>query len=115
VRRGNPGVDDSTHCQRTLRDATAVIAKQHRAIAALNQKVSHLQALVDQSPHIAKAVARDPDVLMKTVDLLLAESDATRKEAATRPPRAAKEQVGTADKGRIFTRHSGNVLPALSG
>jgi glutamine synthetase adenylyltransferase len=99
-----------------MRDATAVIEKQHRAIAALNQKVSHLQALVDQSPHIAKAIARDPALLMKTVDLLLAESDTARKDAAAHPVRdAPTEPVKAANAGRLFTRHGGNVLPALRG
>ena len=49
-----------------LRDATAVIEKQHRAIAALTEKVARLETLLDQSLHIAKAIARDPDLPMKT-------------------------------------------------
>lgn len=69
-----------------------------------------MQALLERSPHIAKAIARDPALLMKTVDLLLAESDAAPKEAAQRPVRTAKGQVGAADEGRIFTAHGGNVL-----
>jgi hypothetical protein len=72
------------------------------------------EALLERSPHIAKAIARDPDLLMKTVDLLLAESDATRKEAAARTVRhAAREHVETSDGRRISRRHGGNVLPAV--
>jgi hypothetical protein len=55
-------------------------------------------------------------LLIKTVDLLLAESDTTRKEAAAHPVRDDKtERVKAATAGRLFTRHGGNVLPALSG
>ena len=97
-------------------DATAVIQKQRRTIAALIKRVTHLETLLDRPPHIAKAVARDPDLLMKTVDLLLAESDTARKEAAAHPVRDdTTEQVKAATAGRLFTRHGGNVLPALRG
>jgi hypothetical protein len=49
---------------------------------------------------------------MKTVDLPLAESDATLKEAAAHSVRgAAKQQIEAAPGNRIFTRHGGNVLP----
>jgi hypothetical protein len=42
--------------------------------------------------------------------------DAAPKDAATHPVRhAAAEQVTAAGAGRIFTRHGGNVLPALRG
>ena len=34
---------------------------------------------------VAKAIARDPDLLMKTVDLLLANSDAAPKDASAHP------------------------------
>jgi hypothetical protein len=64
---------------------------------------------------VAKAVARDPELLVKTVDALLADNDATPKEAAVRPVRDAKKHVGAADGGRVFLKHSGNVLPALRG
>jgi hypothetical protein len=95
-----------------LRDATAVIEKQHRAIAALTEKVARLETLLDQSLHIAKAIARDPDLLMKTVDLLLAESVTARKEAAAHPVRDdTTERVKAATAGRLFTQHGGNVLP----
>jgi hypothetical protein len=86
-----------------MRDATAVTEKQHRAIAALNQKVSHLQALVDQSPHTAKAIARDPDLLLRTVDLLLAEPALEAATALSKPIR----------RGRFSTQHGGNVLAAV--
>jgi glutamine synthetase adenylyltransferase len=80
------------------------------------QKVAQLETLLDRSPHIAKAIARDPHLLMKTVDLLLAESDAARKDAAAHPVRNdTTEQVKAATAGRVFTRHGGNVLPALRG
>jgi glutamine synthetase adenylyltransferase len=99
-----------------MRDATAVIEKQRRTITALNQKVAQLETLLDQSPHIAKAIPRDPDLLMQTVDLLLAEDDAARKEAAAHPVRNhTTERVKAADSVRLFTRHGGNVLPALRG
>jgi hypothetical protein len=99
-----------------MRDATAVIEKQHRTIAGLTTRVAQLEAVLDRSPEIAQAVARDPDLLMKTVDLLLAESDTARKAAAAHPVRDdTTERVKAATAGRVFTRHGGNVLPALHG
>jgi hypothetical protein len=60
---------------------------------------------------VAKAIARDPDLLMKTVDLLLANSDAAPKDASAHPVRdAATDQVNAADAGRLFTQHGGTVL-----
>ncbi len=98
-----------------MRDATTVIEKQRRTIGAPTEKVVRLEALLDQSPHIAKAVARDPELLMKTDDLLLAESDAARKDAAAHPVRDdTTERVKAATAGRLFTRHGGNVLPLFA-
>ena len=88
-----------------MRDATAVIEKQHRTIAGLTTRVAQLEALLDRSPHVANAVARDPALLQKTVDLLLAEPAPQASAAPTKP----------SGGGRFFTRHGGNVLPALSG
>ena len=60
---------------------------------------------------VAKAIARDPDLLMKTVDLLLADSDAAPKDASAHPVRdAATDQVNAADAGGLFKQHGGNVL-----
>ena len=48
---------------------------------------------------------------MKTVDLLLANSDAAPKDASAHPVRdAATDQVNAADAGRLFKQHGGNVL-----
>jgi hypothetical protein len=100
----------NTSIDQLMRDATTVIEKQRRTIGALTEKVAHLEALVDQSPHIAKAIAPDPELLMKTVDLLLAESDTARKEAAAHPVRDdTTERVKAATAGRVFLRHGGNV------
>lgn len=98
-----------------MRDATAVIQKQHATIATLTKRVAHLEALFERSPHIANAVARDPDLLIKTVDLLLAKGDAARKGAAAHSVRDAEAaQVKVAGSKRLFRRHGGNVLPAVS-
>src|ERR1035437_9352292 len=96
----------NTSTDQLMRDATVVIEKQRHTIAEMSQKISRLETLLDQSPHIAKAIARDPDLLMKTVDLLLAESDTARKAAAAHPVRDdTTEHVKAADSGRLFTRH----------
>ena len=58
------------------RDATAVIGKQRGTIAALTQKVAHLETLLDRSSEISALVAREPKLLVKTVDALLADNAA---------------------------------------
>jgi hypothetical protein len=94
-----------------MRDATAAIEKQRRTIQTLTTKVARLESLLDRSPEVTRVVARDPELLMKTVDALLAQGPAPQ---ATRPRNSATEQT-KASEGRLFTRHGGNVLPALRG
>jgi hypothetical protein len=98
-----------------MREATAVITKQHHTIAALTEKVGHLETLLDRSPQIVATIGRDKGLLVKAVDALLAESDTERKEAAAHPVRDdTTERVKAATAGRLFTRHGGNVLPLFA-
>jgi len=67
-----------------------------------------------RSPEAAARPTRSRVGVTSAVDLLLAEEDAARKDAAAHPVRdAPTEQVRAASAGRVFTRHGGNVLPLL--